>query len=261
MDFERVTMRTFILAAGQGTRLRPLTDEKPKCLVELGGKSLLQRQIEALRAAGINDIHLIGGYRHEQLAAFGLPVHPNPRFAETNMVASLFCAEHAMDRELLISYGDIVFEADVVAKMKTGEGDLSVAVDLEWRRLWELRMEDPLSDAESLKMDPHGRLLELGKQPSSYEDVEAQYLGLIKVCGQRVEDFKRAYHDLDPEGSYDGRSRDQMYMTSFIQHLIDNSWNVQSVQVENGWLEVDTVEELTRYEELLKDKEQTFYRT
>ncbi|MBK1652709.1 sugar phosphate nucleotidyltransferase [Halorhodospira halochloris] len=60
-------MRAIILAAGQGTRLRPLTDDRPKCMVELEGKPLLEHQLEVLRGAGIEDIHVVGGYRAEWL--------------------------------------------------------------------------------------------------------------------------------------------------------------------------------------------------
>jgi len=60
-------MRVIILAAGQGTRLRPFTDDRPKCLVELHGRPLLHRQLDVLRAAGLNDIALVGGYRADCL--------------------------------------------------------------------------------------------------------------------------------------------------------------------------------------------------
>ncbi len=81
-----------ILAAGRGTRLRPHTDHVPKCLVELAGKSLLARQWQALRYAGVDDIHVITGYRGSDIEALGYPTVHNPSYATTNMVATLFCA-------------------------------------------------------------------------------------------------------------------------------------------------------------------------
>src|SRR5882757_5179513 len=85
-------MRMIILAAGQGTRLRPLTDDRPKCLVELCGRPLLQWQIDTARSAGIRDIVVIGGYRHELLKAYDVELVLNPDFASTNMVRTLFRA-------------------------------------------------------------------------------------------------------------------------------------------------------------------------
>ena len=89
-------MKAIILAAGQGTRLRPLTKNKPKCLVKLAGKSLLDHQLEVLRAAGIYDIHVVAGYRADQLDRPEFTRHINKRFAETNMVNTLFAAESVM---------------------------------------------------------------------------------------------------------------------------------------------------------------------
>ena len=104
--------RALILAAGQGTRLRPLTDEKPKCLVPLMGKPLLVHQVHTLQQAGINNIQIATGYRKDQIKALGFDYSFNERFAETNMVETLFCASDFIQREgdLIIAYGDIVYQ-------------------------------------------------------------------------------------------------------------------------------------------------------
>ena len=90
--------RAVILAAGQGTRLRPLTNDKPKCLVELAGKSLLSRQIEVLDAAGITDIQIATSYREDQIRSLGYPTAHNPDYEHTNMVESLFSARPFLER-------------------------------------------------------------------------------------------------------------------------------------------------------------------
>ena len=62
-------MRGIILAAGRGSRMKHLTSERPKCMVKLQGKPLIEWQLEALRAAGIDDIAIVTGYRHELLSS------------------------------------------------------------------------------------------------------------------------------------------------------------------------------------------------
>ena len=85
-------MRALILAAGEGSRLRPLTENKPKALVELCNKSLLERQVATLKIAGISDIAIATGYRGEQIQKLGFDCYHNPDYASTNMVNSLFNA-------------------------------------------------------------------------------------------------------------------------------------------------------------------------
>lgn len=247
-------MRAIILAAGQGTRLRPYTNDRPKCMVELLGKPMLHRQIEVLRAAGVNDITLVGGYCASGLKADGVDVVLNPRYAETNMVSTLFCAESVMTdgEDLLIAYGDIVYESRVLESVLRNDGQLSVAVDLQWRRFWEIRMENPLADAETLKLDAYDCIVELGKKPNDYSEIQGQYMGLIKVRGDQVAVFRAAWHGLDRDGKYDGKDFDNMYMTSFLQHLISGGWKAKAAFTNNGWLEVDTVEDLDQYHQMHK---------
>ena len=98
-----------------------------------------------------------------------------------------------------------------------------------------------------MKIDAQGMITELGKIPGGYEDIQGQYIGLIKVRKDSVVSLRQLYDAMDPEGPYDGKTRQQMYMTSFIQHAIDSDWTVGAVFIDNGWLEVDTYAELELY--------------
>ncbi|ABM61551.1 NTP transferase domain-containing protein [Halorhodospira halophila] len=234
-------MKAIILAAGQGTRLRPLTDDKPKCLVELAGKSLLDHQLDVLRAAGVDDIHVVAGYRADQLERPGFTRHINERYAETNMVGTLFAAESVMtgESDLIISYGDIVYEPRVLAALQAVDAPIGLAVDREWRRYWAARMDDPLADAETLKLTDGDRVVELGKKPEGYADIQGQYTGLIKVRADHVRRLPEVWRAMDRHATYDGKDYDNMYMTSFIQHLIDMGWEARAAFIDNGWAEVD----------------------
>lgn len=245
-------MQVIILAAGQGTRLRPYTDDRPKCMVELLGKPMLHRQLDVLRASGLNDIALVGGYCASGLQADGIEVVLNPRYAETNMVSTLFCAESLMQegQDLLIAYGDIVYEPRVLEAVLQSNAPLCVAVDRQWRRFWEIRMDNPLADAETLKLEAQDCIVELGKKPNDYSEIQGQYLGLIKVRGDHVAAFRAAWHALDRQAIYDGKDFDNMYMTSFLQLLINDGWQAKAAFTDNGWLEVDTVEDLDQYHQM-----------
>jgi L-glutamine-phosphate cytidylyltransferase len=247
-------MKVIILAAGQGIRLRPYTNDRPKCMVELHGKPLLHHQLTVMSELGIQskDIALVGGYLQNALIAPSVKQYTNPRYAETNMVSTLFCAEEFMplEEDLIIAYGDIVYEPKVLDSLLQTQGDVVLTADKDWYKLWSLRMENPLDDAETFKMDDAGNIIELGKIPGSLSDVQAQYMGLIKVSAQKVQEFKDFYHQLDPNKIYDGKNFDNIYMTSFIQALIDSHWRVVPALVCNGWLEVDTAFELEMYEKM-----------
>lgn len=248
-------MKAVILAAGQGTRLRPLTDDRPKCLVELAGVSLLQRQCTILREAGIADITIVAGYRAEKISPDGCRILHNSDYASTNMVATLFCAQEVLtgETDVIVSYGDIVYETRVLESVMACSAPVCLPIDIAWRSYWECRLADPLQDAETLKLDSQGCVRELGKKPRSYDEIQGQYIGLFKVRTDCVAKLFQIYAAMDRTARYDGKDFANMYMTSFLQHLIDIGWTVQSVSVKNGWLEVDTIEDLHLYERMHAD--------
>lgn len=246
-------MKAVILAAGQGTRLRPLTDHRPKALVELCGSSLIDRQTKALRMCGARSVSVIGGYRADCLAERGYLTHENTRFASTNMVATLFEAGRDLFTgadDLIVSYGDIVCEPRVIRSLEKCHAEIAVTVDTGWRPYWELRHREPLVDAETLKLDANGCLREIGKKPRDYSEIEAQYMGLFKVRTDCLAPLLKFYDALDRTSSYDGQTFANMYMTSFLQHLIDEGWELRAVPVEHGWLEVDSMDDLMLYHRL-----------
>ncbi|EPJ48870.1 MAG: nucleotidyl transferase [Osedax symbiont Rs2] len=246
--------RALILAAGQGTRLRPLTNDKPKCLVPLLGKTLLSRQIQTLDQAGITDILIATGYQAKKIEKLGYPTSYNPRYSTTNMVESLFTAIDFISQggDLVIGYGDIVYQPENLAALLACDNDIALMIDAKWRDLWALRIENPLDDAETLLINSEGFVTELGKKPDNYEQIQGQYTGLIKIRSDKIDDFVSFYRELNRKVEYDHKDFDNMYMTSFLQLLIDAGWQAKAVVVNSGWLEGDTVEDLMQYENMSK---------
>ena len=158
-------MKVIILAAGRGTRLSPLTDEKPKCMVKLFGKSLLEWQIDIFRELGIKDISVVTGYKKELISIDDIKFYHNSNFENTNMVETLFCAEKEMNETMIISYGDIIFQKSVVKKLIKSDENFSVIVDRKWRKYWDIRFDNPLDDAESLILDSENYIKNIGQKP------------------------------------------------------------------------------------------------
>ena len=242
-------MRAIILAAGQGTRLRPLTRDKPKCLVPYAGQPIIEHVLATMRECGIQDINLVTGYRADQLEYLGLPTFHNEHFASTNMVYSLFCAERVLDDDVIVSYADIVYAPRVLESLLASTSDFSVVVDRDWLELWKLRMSDPLADAETMRVDMNGHITELGKKPTSYSDIQGQYIGLFKLSAAAAVAIREHYAAMDRSARYDGKDFDTMYMTSFIQHVIDELMPAAAVYISGGWIEIDRVEDLRLYDE------------
>ena len=83
-------MKAIILAAGQGKRLKPLTNDKPKCMINLFGKRIIDYQIEVFKKFGISDIIVVTGFKSESVDISEIKIYQNHDFDRTNMVETLF---------------------------------------------------------------------------------------------------------------------------------------------------------------------------
>lgn len=251
-------MRLIILAAGSGSRLAPLTDDRPKCLVELGGKPLLQWTLDAAAAVGIDEVVVVGGYRADQLRRYDVKLVVNEDFATTNMVHTLFLTRDLWDDGFIMSYGDIVYAPDVLRRLTGMAPGVQVVVDSQWRSYWEQRSDDPLSDAETLRFGADGSIVDIGGKPQSLDEIEAQYIGLVGFRGPGVQALDEA---MDAARQADAQGRNpfgcprplgKIFMTDLLQGMVGLGQRLAPLPIDGQWVEVDSPRDLQVAEGLLK---------
>ena len=252
-------MKSIILAAGEGNRLRPLTNEKPKCMVELFGKSLIEHQINAYTACDISDINVVTGFRSDSITISNVRYFKNEQYERTNMVESLFCAEEILNGDVIISYGDIIFEKNVLKQLIQSDNDFSVIIDKNWQDYWSIRSKNPLVDLESLKLDSKDNIISIGQKVKKLEEIQGQYIGLMKFSGKGVNILKDFYHECKkisekkPNPLNDSSPFEKSFMTDLLQGLINSNYQLHSVPIHGGWLELDTIEDFETYQKLFRN--------
>jgi choline kinase len=258
--FGMINLKVIILAAGQGQRLRPLTENIPKCMVNFLGKSMLKRQIDIFQNLGINDISVVTGYCDDKVNLDNITKFKNKNFMTTNMVESLFTAEEKLNDSVIVSYGDIIFEPSVIQSLMDSRHDISVIVDKNWKDLWNVRFENPLDDAESLVLDKNELILELGQKVESIDDIQGQFIGLMKFQNNGIIDIINFYkkmkimanssiNPLNPNLPFE-----KSFMTDFLQGLIRNNHKLNAIMIKNGWLEIDSLKDYNLYKKMYDDK-------
>ena len=238
-------MKMIILAAGRGSRMRELTADRPKCLMLLAGKTLLDWQVSAARHIGIEDIYIVRGYLREKLNARDLVSINNTRWSETNMVISLECAAAVLRRSpCLVSYSDIVYHPDIIRTLVKKQGDIVITYDTLWKRLWAARFDHPLEDAESFKLKGQ-RLVEIGKRARHLHAIEGQYMGLLKFTPSGWQQVENKLNSLP------GVICDSLDITALLQLLLQDGIYIRCVPVEGRWCEIDSASDLQRYEHFI----------
>jgi choline kinase len=232
-------MQGLILAAGRGSRLGHITDTHPKCLTPVNGITLLARQLKALKAAGIDRVAAATGYQAEQIAPLIATQFINDRWADSNMVRSLYqCAPWLEQATTIVSYSDIIYSSQTVTALSQASGDIVISYDPLWLQQWQLRFADPLDDAESFVLNDAGQLCEIGQSAESVADIQGQYMGLLKFtpAGWRTIASLLA--------SLSASEIDKLDMTALLNMLLAQAITIDVVACEGFWFEVDNPEDL-----------------
>lgn len=251
-------MRAIIIAGGLGTRLGKYTKDSPKCMLNLAGTSLIERQIRIFNSCGINEIIVLTGHFSEKINAKGITrSHKDPPWVK-NMVNALLASEEELKNVgegIIVSYGDIIFDEKTLRKVIDCDKDICVTVDDNWKEYWMARFDGKLEDVESLQIGKEGNIVELGTPNCPMEDCHARYVGLIKFSQKGSEILRKIYHENKEkywnkdEKWLNSKSFKQAYMTDMLQAIINSGYKIWPVHIKNGWLEFDTEED---YEKVMK---------
>lgn len=230
-----------ILAAGQGSRLLPLTLTVPKCLIEVGGKTILRHQLDALRSAGVESFTVVAGYRAEQIeqkaaelsrSGFNIEVLYNPFWALASSIGSVWIARERLRRPFLLLNGDTIFDEDLLrealGRVGTGLNLLVEAVTAP--------EEDDMRVAAS-----KGRVCAVGKGLQT--DVAGfRSLGVVASCEPYGVQYLAAL---------DGVLRAPDGANSFhhgIVHEVAQQSEVRAIEIRRGfWQEIDRPEDVARW--------------
>ena len=241
-----------ILAAGTSTRLRPLTDEKPKCLLEVGGRSLLERTIGNVLTAGIKEVHVVIGYRAEMVRQFiehrfpGQQIHfiLNPNYATTENAYSLLLAlrylksnDGRLNHNLLLLDSDILFSKKLLPFILSDSIMDKIAI----RVIGEHNEEEI-----RVKTDGSNNIILIGKETPLLETY-GESIGieifsvtttvrLFEILNQRMRSIKR---------------RCEFYEATF-QEMINNGIKLRAIDVSNfSVIEIDTTEDLRLAQQMI----------
>lgn len=172
-------MKALILAAGMASRLRPLTDHTPKCLLNVGNRSLLQRSIDSLVAAGIDELVIVTGYLHEQIESFVNNNYPalkvtyiyNNVYASTNNIFSLWLARPEVDGEdFLLLDSDLLYSPEIIGRVLSSEHANVLTL-----------IRHPLCEEEiKVIVDNSGSIVELNKTCNPLDAI-GESLGIEKI--------------------------------------------------------------------------------
>ena len=253
-------VRAVILAAGYEEHLLPLIEDRPKTMLEIKGRTILERQVALLRSAGIQDISVVRGYRGEAINLPEIRLYENPEYRSTGIASSLFAAGPSLSGRVLVLYGDILFDRTVLERTLASPAEVALAVDRAWYDLYRTSgkapegaelvttSERPVQSHRFLPSEEPLSVLKIG-QKLEKGSCTGEFIGLCCFSPTGVEWLREAHEaglssgDRPFQEAPDFR---QASLTDLIQEILDRGHPVKAVEIYKGWLEVDTFEDYRR---------------
>jgi len=238
--------KAIIIAAGMGTRLRPLTNNCPKAMLPIGNKTIIQNQIKIYKSLGIQNISIIVGYKKEKFRKIKANFFYNKNFKKNNILESLFFAKSKISGNCIISYSDIIFKKSVVKKLLNSKDMIALVTDISWKKMYKGRTMHPISEAEKTYLNKKCEIKRIGKN-INLSRANSEFIGLLKLNAQGCKIFKKYYSlaksKFLKKRFFSSKTLTTAYITDFISFLIKNNIIIKGIKIKGSWMEIDTIED------------------
>ena len=242
-------MELVVLASGRGTRLKKLNQKHPKCLCKINGdKTLIDYISENFKK--FKKVFMIVGYKRQLLKKYqkkNVKLIINSKYKTTNMVYSLSLAKGILFKhDCIVSYSDIFFPDEAISILKKCKNKISILYDVNWKQLWRKRFKNPLDDAETFKITDNGFIKEIGNKPNNYDEIEGQFMGLLKFTPKIWNIIDSLFSELDI------KIFKKLQMTHLLQDLlVKEKIDIKAYQFDGKWGELDNIKDYKIYSNIL----------
>jgi len=246
-------MNAIIIAAGSGKRISRNIKEIPKSMVKVNEKPIIEYQILALKQAGINDICVITGPYSEKFHSLDVTYVKDQNYENHDILGSLMEAKKFLKNDTLVLYSDILFESNIIFQILESKEDISIAIDLNWREMYEGRTEHPTSEAENVLLNNNQKIIQIKKNIQNEKNNMGEFLGIMKFSSKGSEIFIKKYDELikTHKGNFhEASSISKAYLTDMIQELIDSHIDIEPISISGKWCEIDTIQDLDNAEKM-----------
>ncbi len=241
-------MKVIIIAAGSAKRLGSQTKEMPKGLLDINGKSILERQIEILKNNEIKDIFIITGPHSDKFDLEEIQYIEDSKYEKHDVLLSLMAAKNEFKGDIITIYSDILFDEKIIQQVIKSKADIGIITDLNWEQKYENRTEHPKSQAD-IVIIKNNKIIKIKKNISkiSKNQKNGEFIGIMKFSKKGSKIFVREFNKVEknkPSPFHDAKTFEKSYLTDMIQELIEQNITVEPILINGDWCEIDTHQDL-----------------
>lgn len=253
-----------IPAAGEDPVLREILNGKPKAMLEICGKTLLEHQITALNNSNLKDITVIAGYGRNQMQAKGITILENLDFKNGSALNSLFIGKEKMTNGFIMLYADILMKDEIIKELMSRQEDIILVADnsTQYHKPQEGNVLDFIigknqhkRTRREIRFASENVVAQIGSKINP-ETASHEFIGLAKFSKTGAEQLIETYNDVVK--NYQGQFQEsedisRLNLTDLIQEMIDRGFIVHYMEIHKGWLEIHNAEHIALAEKSLHE--------
>jgi phosphoenolpyruvate phosphomutase len=241
----KLETHAIVLAASRGKALQDLTEDRPKVMLSISGKPLLQRLVGEFKKQAINSITVVAGYKAEAIDVGGIDLRLNKDYETTGELSSLMCAMDAFHNDMLILYGDLLFRGYILNDLLDHDGDIVVVVDSSLQTTHISGSPDYAYCSRADDRSIFNQDIELTRVCESadpqYGDPSGRWIGMLKVRNQGRQWLEQALASLIQRPDFQ-----RLAMPDLLNYLVDNGKKIQVLYIHGHWLDINVLDDIGR---------------
>ncbi len=234
-----------VLATSRGTPLGEITEDMPKCMVDVKGQPLLNHLSKLFRDAGVAPITVVRGYRKEAIDLPGFDYVDNDAFADTGEIGSLDLVGNRLEGECLVIYGDVLFRRFILDDLMDSPHDITIVVDGN-AKMGEGDVADlvfcdaPYSGADALAGREFAVLSEIGRELAA-ETAHGEWIGLMRLTARGGEILSK-----EIAAAHESEEKADLRIPDLLHRIVTKGGKIGVLYISGYWMDVDTIADLAR---------------
>lgn len=237
--------RVVLLAASRGAELKELTEDRPKVLIDINGKPLIEQSINNFYAHDIKDIAIVTGYKKEAFKFPNIKYVANDNYESTNELSSLFLANKQIVDNTIISYGDILYRKYILSRLLEEKGDITIVVDAtinnrtaDYKGDFVLCSRNHSTSFSEAPAELQG--IKFGTASESKE-ASGEWIGLVKTNKVGSEILSKALTELSTTPDFN-----KLKLPDLMNHLLSKKVKINVMYIDGHWMDVDSYADVSK---------------
>jgi len=237
--------RAIFLAASRGNELKELTENKPKALIDINGKPLIEQSIENFYAHDIKDLAIVRGYKKEAFKFPNIKYFDNDNFETTGELASLNLAKNQIEDNTIISYGDILYRKYILSRLLEEKGDITLVVDSNVKDRSANYKGDFVTCSSASSNGFNNEEVELKSiQFSNLENaknIQGEWIGLLKTNAVGSELLKKTINEMTDLPNFGS-----LKLPDLLNKLLEKKAKINVMYINGHWMDVDSYADVSK---------------